>query len=138
MWGCRVEGQKASCGFYLSHALSLSVHHGHLDCFHSDERGARWKCLDGLHVELELEVQLVSPAQTQTMGESPLTQPSSSCPGSLFVSGQKHRLGIMQRSYVSELKEHSQQKEGEDVLLFYLIYINLDCSSHAQRVLKAT
>lgn len=114
----------------------LPVHPGHLDCFQSEERGAKWKCLQCLHVELGWQFSEWVPPREQTMGGSPLTWPSLQLPFSLFISGQNNRLDVMQwSSYLLKLKEHSQQKEGEEALFHFISFIiSLDCSKVTHRV----
>ena len=109
---------------------TLLVHHRHLDCFQSDERGARWKRLYGLHVELGLAVQPVSLTQTEDNGRESSGLAFTPAALTLFISGQKHRLGLMQwSSYLLELKEYSQQKEGEEALFHFISFIViLDCT----------
>ena len=109
---------------------TLSVHHRHLDCFQSDEKGARWKRLYGLHVELGLAVQPVSLTQTEDNGRESPDLAFTPAALTLFISGQKHRLGLMQwSSYLLELKEHSQQKEGEEALFHFISFVViLDCT----------
>lgn len=131
MEGWRVEGQNTSSLFYLSQALGHRL------------RPPRTPGLLPVWWErCQEEMPLSSSCWTWVGSLASESGPDSRqweralcpslhscCPGSLFISGKKPRLGLMQWSYLLELKEHSQQKKGEEALFHFIAFIvNLDCT----------
>jgi hypothetical protein len=93
-----------------------------MDCVQSDKWGARWKWLPHLHVELGWQFISGQTADNGRVPSDPAFTPAALAPS--LSQG----TSVMQQSYLSEVKELSQQ-EGEEALFHFISFIvSLHCN----------